>query len=114
MEMTKVKPDRRKYSRLPMGHVIAVALVDEREQLVVSKDLSRGGIRFEAIGLDFELGQKLRVTFNVADRTIIATGRVAWAIDLDPITVEVGLEFLDIDPFDLERIRDELEPTAAL
>lgn len=113
METIRKNNDRRKYPRLPMGNVISVAMLDERDQLVVGKDVSPGGIRFEAVGLDFELGQRLEVTFNVADRTVVVMGRVAWAIDVDPITVEVGLEFLDIDPFDLEHIQDEFQQLVA-
>ncbi len=104
--------DRRKYARLPTGHMISVAMVDANDQLVVSKDVSPGGIRFEAVGLDFDLGQVLRVTFNVADHTVVALGRVAWATDVDPITVEVGLEFLEIDAVALELIQEESEAAA--
>jgi hypothetical protein len=62
--------------------------------------------------LDFDLGQVLRVTFNVSDHTVVALGRVAWAIDIDPITVEVGLEFLEVDPTALELLEDESESAA--
>jgi len=87
--------------------MISVAMVDSTDQLVVGKDVSPGGIRFEAVGLDFDLGQLLRVTFNVADHTVVALGRVTWATDIDPITVEVGLSFLEIDPVALEMLQEE-------
>jgi hypothetical protein len=31
-------------------------------------------------------------------------GKVVWATDIDAFTQEVGLEFLDIDPFVLESL----------
>lgn len=107
MENSKSGADRRKYPRLPTGQMISVAMVDSVDQLVVGKDVSAGGIRFEAVGLDFDLGQLLRVTFNVSDHTVVALGRVTWATDIDPITVEVGLSFLEIDPQALEMLEEE-------
>jgi hypothetical protein len=109
MEDSKSGQERRKYPRLPTGQMISVAMVDAGDQLVVGKDVSAGGIRFEAVGLDFDLGQLLRVTFNVADHTVVALGRVTWATDIDPITVEVGLSFLEIDPAALEMLQEETD-----
>jgi hypothetical protein len=90
--------DRRKYQRIPTDQVISFAPVDTRELLGVSRNLSSGGIRFEAVGCEIDLGDVLRVTFNVGDNTVVAVGRVAWSIEMDPITTDVGLEFIEIDP----------------
>jgi hypothetical protein len=109
MENAKSGEERRKYPRLPTGQMISVAMVDAADQLVVGKDVSAGGIRFEAVGLDFDLGQLLRVTFNVAENTVVALGRVTWATDIDPITVEVGLSFLEIDPAALEMLQEQTD-----
>jgi hypothetical protein len=38
---------------------------------------------------------------------------VAWATELDPITLDVGLEFLEIDPLAL-RLLDEVSDPATL
>ena len=65
-----------------------------------------GGIRFEAVGCEITLGDVLRVTFNVGDHTIVAVGKVVWATDMDPITMDVGLEFIEIDPLSV-RLIDE-------
>ena len=95
------KPDgeeRRKYRRIETNQVISFAPVDTRDVLGVSRDLSIGGIRFEAVGCEIELGTALRVTFNVGDQTVVAVGRVAWATEIDPMTLDVGLEFIEIDP----------------
>lgn len=93
--------ERRKYHRIPTDQVISFAEIDHGDRLAVSKNLSSGGISFEAVGCEINLGDILRVTFNVGDQTVVATGRVIWATDTDPITTEVGIEFLEIDPLAL-------------
>lgn len=90
--------ERRKYARIPTDQVISFAPVDAREHLAVGKNLSSGGIRFEAVGCEVALGEVLRITFNVDDQTLVAVGRVAWATETDPLTLEVGIEFVEIDP----------------
>jgi hypothetical protein len=90
--------NRRKYSRIATDQVISFAPVDTRDLLAVSRNLSPGGIRFEAVGCEINLGDVLRVTFNVGEHTVVAVGRVVWATEMDPITTDVGIEFLEIDP----------------
>ncbi len=89
--------ERRKYRRIATDQVISFAPVDKRDQLGVSRDVSVGGIRFEAIGCEINLGDVLRVTFNVADHTVVAIGNVVWATEIDPITTDVGIEFVEVD-----------------
>lgn len=104
--------DRRKYYRIPTDQVISFAEVGAAERLGSGRDLSRGGMRFDAVGCEIGFGDVLRVTFNLLDRTYVATGRVVWATEMDPIAVEVGLEFVEIDPValrTLEEIEAELE-----
>ncbi len=101
--------ERRKYTRIATDQVISYAMVDAGDQLGVSVDVSAGGIRFEAVGCEIGLSDTIRVTFNVGDRTIVAVGRVSWATETDPITTEVGLEFIDIDPAALQILEDETE-----
>ena len=81
--------ERRKYSRISTDQVISYALVEESDQLAVSKNVSAGGISFEAVGCEIAQGETLRVTFNVGTQTIVAVGRVSWATETDPITTEV-------------------------
>jgi hypothetical protein len=104
--------DRRKYSRIGTDQVISFAPVDEKDYLAVSRNVSAGGLRFEAIGCEIEMGDVIRVTFNLAERTVVAIGRVVWATELDPITLEVGLEFIEIDPSALELLETEALPPA--
>jgi hypothetical protein len=102
--------DRRKYSRIGTDQVISFAPVDEKDYLAVSRNVSAGGLRFEAIGCEIEMGDVIRVTFNLAERTVVAIGRVVWATELDPITLEVGLEFIEIDPTALALLETEAIP----
>ena len=102
------KQDRRKYSRIATDQVISFAPVETRDLLGVSRNVSQSGIRFEAIGCEIALGDVLRVTFNLGDHTVAAVGRVVWATEMDPITMDVGIEFIEIDPTAL-RLMDEFE-----
>jgi hypothetical protein len=103
----RATPERRKYHRIATDQIISFAEVDRRDRLALGKNYSPGGIRFEAVGCEINLGDVLRVTFNVADQTIVATGTVVWATETDPISVDVGIEFLEIDPIALELL-DEM------
>lgn len=96
--MGEAGSERRKYQRIGTDQVISFAPIENRDLLGVSRNISSGGIRFEAVGCEINLGDTLRVTFNLGDHTVVAVGRVAWATDMDPITTDVGLEFLEIDP----------------
>ncbi len=107
--MEKLKDnERRKYRRIGTDQVISFAPVETRDLLGVSRNLSTGGIRFEAVGCEINLGDVLRVTFNVGDHTVVAVGKVAWATEMDPITTDVGLEFVEIDGKALELLEDIL------
>ena len=72
------KGDRRKYQRIATDQVISFAPVETRDLLGVSRNLSMGGIRFEAVGCEIDLGDTLRVTFNVARfaRACVSLGRL--------------------------------------
>jgi len=90
--------ERRKYARLGTDQVISFAEIDRPDRLAVGRNLSSGGIRFEAVGCEINLGDVLRVTFNIGSHTVIATGHVVWATETDAFSVDVGLEFIEIDP----------------
>ena len=102
--------DRRKYLRIDTDQVISFAQVDRGDRLAVSKNLSTGGIRFEAVGVEIDQDEVLRVAFNIGDQTVVAIGKVAWAIDIDPITQDIGIEFIEIDPLAL-RLLQQGEPS---
>ncbi len=105
--------ERRKYRRIATDQVISFAPVSERDVLAVGRDVSSGGIRFEAIGCEIDLGEVLRLTFNIGDHTAVAVGRVIWSTDIDGISTDVGIEFIEIDPIAkqmLEELGGEAEP----
>ena len=111
MPMTQAN-ERRKYYRIPTDQVISFAEVGQGDQLGFGRDVSRGGIRFDAVGCEIDFGDILRITFNLLDRTVVATGRVVWATETDLLAVEVGLEFVEIDPIALrwlEEFESEIE-----
>jgi hypothetical protein len=105
---TNQSGDRRKYHRIETDQVISFAEIDSPDRLAVSKDVSTGGIRFEAVGCEIALGDLLRVTFNVLKQTVVATGIVVWATDTDPISMDVGIEFIEIDPIALRLLEEAL------
>ncbi len=98
--------DRRKYRRIATDQVISFAPIDTRDLLGVSRNVSVGGIRFEAVGCEINLGDDLRITFNLGEHTVVVVGREAGATEMDPITTDVGIEFLEIDPTVLELLED--------
>ncbi len=92
--------------------MVSFAPVDERDLLGVGRDVSAGGIRFEAVGCEIELGEILRITFCAGDQTVVAVGRVAWSTEIDPLTLDVGLEFVEIDPEAVDLLDDVTAPEA--
>jgi hypothetical protein len=101
-----VDEERRKYRRIGTDQVISFAPVDDRDLLGVSRDMSVGGIRFEAVGCEIELGETLRVTFSVGEQTVVAIGRVIWSTEIDALALDVGLEFVEIDPEAIDMLDD--------
>ena len=105
--------ERRKYCRIATDQVISFAEIGRSGRLGSGRDVSRGGIRFDAVGCEVELGDVLRITFSLMDRTVVAIGRVAWATETDPLATEIGLEFVEIDPAAV-RWLEEYESEVAL
>ena len=98
--------ERRKYPRIPTEQVISVAPLSASERLAYGKNISPGGICFEVVGFELDLGEVLRVTFSVEDEAVVAVARVNWATELDAFTQEVGIEFVEIDPAALQFLQD--------
>jgi hypothetical protein len=113
--MAEVLRERRKFPRISTDQVISFAPVDySNEHLAVSTNVSAGGIRFEAVGCELELGDTIRVTFNVGQHTVVAVGEVCWATELDNITTDIGLAFLEIDPSALRLLEENTESFPAV
>ena len=108
--MKEGMPERRKFPRIPTDQVISFAPVHySDEHLAVSTNVSAGGIRFEAVGCELELGDTIRVTFNIGEHTVVAVCEVCWATEIDSITSDIGLSFLEIDPTALQLIEENTE-----
>lgn len=105
--------DRRKYPRIATDQVISFAMLDARDQLGVGKNLSAGGIRFEAVGCELNQGDLIRVTFNLGEHTVVAVGEVSWAIEVDSFTTDIGLVFHEVAPEALRLLEEFGEPASA-
>ncbi len=99
--------ERRKYARIATDQIISFAMLDHRDQLAVGKNVSAGGIRFHAIACELNLGDRIRVKFNVGEQTLEAEGEVVWATELDAVTMDIGLSFESLDP-EVARMLDEI------
>ena len=104
--------NRRKYARIDTDDMVSFAPVDLRERIAYGRDISLGGIRFQVVGCEIDPDEVLRVTFNVAGHTLVAVGRVAWATELDPLTTDVGIEFIEIDPMAARLLSEAMHPEA--
>jgi len=76
---------------------VSIARVDRRESLAHALDVSIGGIRFQCVGLEVELGETLRVQLTIGARTILVEGQLVRVTDLDGFTQEVALSFTNVD-----------------
>jgi c-di-GMP-binding flagellar brake protein YcgR len=90
--------DRRKYTRVMTESLVSIARVDAPSMLASALDLSAGGIRFQCVGLDLELGETIRVDLTLNEQTICVIGELVRVTDLDTFTQEVALSFLQVDP----------------
>ena len=89
--------ERRRFQRIPMDQVVSFAELGQSEQLGRAVDLSKGGIRFRVLACEIGLGDRLNLTFIVLGQSVSVIGVVSWATEIDPLTLEVGLEFEEID-----------------
>lgn len=100
--------DRRKYPRVSTESVLSVARVDSSDLLGWSLDLSQGGIRFQWVGLEVEVGELLRVTLDLGGRQASAVGKVVRVVSLDALAREVALAFVEVEAGTLEVLQDHL------
>ena len=91
--------DRRKTARIPMEELVSCTPFVGSSSLGQGMDVSLGGIRFRVVGSQLAHDDLLQVSFNVANQTIEAVGRVVRLEPLDDITTEVSLDFVRIDPW---------------
>ena len=89
--------DRRKFPRVRTESLVSIARLGAHSSLASALDLSRGGIRFQCVGLEVEQGERLRVTLTLGDQTVDVTGTLVRVTELDAFTQEVALSFNRID-----------------
>lgn len=101
--------DRRKYPRVRTETLVAVARVDSSDHLGWSVDLSQGGIRFQWVGLELEVGEGVRMTLDLGGHQGSLVGKVARVTALDAFAQEVALAFHEADAKTVELLKDYLE-----
>jgi len=87
---------------------VSIARVDTRESLAHALDVSIGGIRFQCVGLEVDLGETLRVQLTIGSRTILVEGQLVRVTELDGFTQEVALAFTSVDPETLRFLASSL------
>ncbi len=100
--------ERRTHARLHLDRTFSVSPFAGETVMAVCHDVSLGGMRFGVVGTVLREGDLVRVTFNVGEETIAAVGRVLRTRNLDPITSDVSLEFVRLDPWAARLIEEAL------
>jgi hypothetical protein len=101
--------ERRKHPRIRSDQTFTVTPFAGRAVMAQCCDLSAGGMRFGIVGCALRPGDLVRVTFNVGAETVGAIGSVLRIKELDPITTEVSLEFVRLDPGAAQLIEQAFE-----
>ena len=107
--------ERRKYVRIRSDELVTFTPFSGSPSLGQGGDVSMGGIRFKAVGCTRRNGDLMRVSFNLADQTVDAVGRVVGVKPIDDIATEIRLEFVQIDLWAMRLFEEVLadEPAAA-
>jgi hypothetical protein len=100
--------DRRKFPRVHTDSVVSISRIDTPSTLGHALDVSLGGIRFQCVGVELELGDVVSVMMTLGDETLEIKGRLVRVTDLDAFTQEVALGFTELDPAVLEVLKEHL------
>lgn len=104
--------NRRKYPRIRSDQTFVVTPFAGRSVMAQCCDVSTGGMRFGLVGCTLRAGDLVRVSFNIGAETVAAIGSVLRVRELDPITSEVSLEFVRVDPWVSQLLEQALEAEA--
>jgi hypothetical protein len=104
--------ERRKHPRIQSDQTFTVTPFAGRAMMAQCSDVSEGGMRFGVVGSTLRAGDLVRVTFNIGAETVEAIGSVLRVQALDPITSDVSLEFVRVDPWAAELLTQALEADA--
>ena len=102
--------ERRGFSRIPVGEVVAVARANLADMVAQARDVSLGGIRFLIQDMELQLGDVLRLVLDLGEGEIRAVGQIVRVTEVEDFQQEIAVAFLDVDPASLERMRDQLSP----
>lgn len=105
--------EKRKTARIPIDELVSFTPFVGSSSLAQGVDVSLGGIRFLVVGCQLAYDEMLQVSFNVANQTIEAVGRVVRLQQLDDITTEVSLEFVRINPWAARMLEREMDAVEA-
>ena len=101
--------ERRKHPRIQSDQTFTITPFAGRAMMAQCSDVSEGGMRFGVVGSTLRAGDLVRVTFNIGAETVEAIGSVLRVQALDPITCDVSLEFVRVDPWAAELLTQALE-----
>jgi hypothetical protein len=101
--------ERRKHPRIQSDQTFTITPFAGRAMMAQCSDVSEGGMRFGIVGSTLRAGDLVRVTFNIGAETVEAIGSVLRVQTLDPITSDVSLEFVRVDPWAAELLTQALE-----
>jgi hypothetical protein len=104
--------ERRKHPRIQSDQTFTITPFAGRAMMAQCSDVSEGGMRFGIVGSTLRAGDLVRVTFNIGAETVEAIGSVLRVQALDPITSDVSLEFVRVDPWAAELLTQALEADA--
>ena len=107
------RDERRAYSRVRLESVVSVGRANLVDVVKQARDATEGGIRFEAEGMELELGDVLRVAVQLGPEVAATVGQIVRVTDVDDFRQEVAMTFLEIEPHHLEHLRAELARTPA-
>ena len=104
--------ERRKHPRIRSDQTFTITPFAGRAMMAQCSDVSAGGMRFAVVGCTLRAGDLVRVTFNIGAETVEAIGSVLRTADLDPITTDVSLQFVRLDPWAAELLEQTLQAEA--
>ncbi len=104
--------ERRKHPRIQSDQSFTITPFAGRAMMAQCTDVSAGGMRFGVVGCTLRAGDLVRVTFNIGTETVEAIGSVVRVQELDPITTDVSLGFVRLDPWAAELLEQALQAEA--
>lgn len=104
--------ERRREPRVQVLNLVSVDQQDESGELTElavgrTLDLSRLGMRLE-LTHRLPLRSRVRLTIAMAERIITVHGQVRYVNEIDEVTCSMGIEFVDLEPEDGDRIEEFL------